>query len=80
MMRVSAVGAHLGRLLGEGGGLGLGHVQQAHVSAGNLEDEQVSEMTEQIGEQTGQILALLRERVQSRSTPPAASPVRIGPR
>src|ERR1019366_10601204 len=43
---------------------GFGDFQQIQVAARNLKNEQIAEMIQQIGEQSSEILAVLRQFVQ----------------
>ena len=44
--------------------LGFGNFQQIQVAARNLENEQVAEMIQQIGKQSAEVLAILRQLIQ----------------
>ena len=48
---------------------GFGDFQQVQVAARDLENEQVAEMIQQIGEQPAQVLAVLRQLVQLAAAP-----------
>ena len=51
-------------LLGERGGFGLGDFEELQVALRDLEDEQVAEVVEQVGDEAAEVLAALREVVQ----------------
>ena len=53
-------------LLLQRGDFGLGNFEQIQIAAGNLVNQQVAEMVQQIAEQPAQILAAAREFVQLR--------------
>ena len=59
-----AVGGGEFGLFGDGGSFGFGNFEETAIAAGNLENEEVAEMAEEVGEEAAEVFAVLGEVVE----------------